>query len=61
MKFSEFKNALTLEDLVGLFDNSSKQRCNYCPLKEKCWNASEENPDDTRSCEQYLRDMLEED
>lgn len=60
MKFSEFKNALTFEDLIGLFDNSSQERCNYCPLKEQCWKATEENPEDDRSCEQYMRDTLEE-
>jgi len=58
MKFSEFKNAFDMEALIALLRDGVK--CDYCPLKEQCWSASEENPDDNRSCEQYMRDTLEE-
>lgn len=59
MKFSEFKNAFDMEALIALLSEGSNH-CKYCPLKEQCWSASEENPDDNRSCEQYMRDTLEE-
>ena len=59
MKFSEFKNSFNMEALIALLSESS-DHCQYCPLKEQCWKATEDNPDDDRPCKQYLRDTLEE-
>lgn len=59
MKFSEFKKDFDIEALIALLSEGS-DHCKYCPLKEQCWKATEDNPDDDRTCEQYLRDTLEE-
>lgn len=59
MKFSEFKKNFDIEALIALLSEGSDQ-CQYCPLKEQCWKATEDNPDDDRTCKQYLRDTLEE-
>lgn len=59
MKFSEFKNGFDMEALVTLLSEGS-DHCQYCPLKEQCWKTTENNPDDDRTCKQYLHDTLEE-